>query len=300
VFTAPWTVRMEWARDDEYQMFEYCLPRGRRAGAQLHHRLAAFRQQVAAGEAAAIPAELDDRRAFANQFDYDPAANDRPAPPGPRVAPSRPQRQPLHRPRAPAVTDHHVARLQATASTRDVVVGRFSGLPGVSGLNGHARTVRLPLHPFDHAHAPPTRMTAGPSPSAVRAASGSRSSRVAKWRSPAGWRSRPPPPACRAPGRRRPGARRPACAGLAHVDRQRRLRIGERLPVELDLFARSRVRGDQSQPPGKAAQRQRHPRLAAAALAAVTPGQTRDRHAGGPAGFELLGGAGRRSPDRRP
>ena len=28
VFTAPWTVRMEWARDDEYQMFEYACHEG--------------------------------------------------------------------------------------------------------------------------------------------------------------------------------------------------------------------------------------------------------------------------------
>jgi hypothetical protein len=83
VFTAPWTVRMEWARDDEYQMFEYACHEG---DVQVRNYITAsraFRQQVAAGEAAAIPAELDDRARFANQFDYDPAANDRPAPPGP-------------------------------------------------------------------------------------------------------------------------------------------------------------------------------------------------------------------------
>jgi hypothetical protein len=81
VFTAPWTVRMEWARDDDYQMYEYACHEG---DVQVRNYITAsraYRQQVAAGETAAIPAELDDRARFARQFDYDPAANDRPAPP---------------------------------------------------------------------------------------------------------------------------------------------------------------------------------------------------------------------------
>jgi hypothetical protein len=83
VFTAPWTVRMEWAREDDYQMYEYACHEG---DVQVRNYITAsraYRQQVAAGETAAIPAELDDRARFANQFDYDPAANDRPAPSGP-------------------------------------------------------------------------------------------------------------------------------------------------------------------------------------------------------------------------
>jgi hypothetical protein len=86
------------------------------------------------------------------------------------------------------------------------------------------------------------------------------------------------------------------CRGLAHVDRQRRLRIGERPPVEVEIFAHASVRGDESQPPGKAAQRQRHPE---AGRGGAGSGDTRtDLHcdAGGPAGVELLG---RPAEDRR-
>ncbi len=42
---------------------------------------------------------------------------------------------------------------------------------------------------------------------------------------------------------------------LAHVDRQRRCRIGERPPVEFELFARAGMRGDERQPPREPAQR---------------------------------------------
>jgi hypothetical protein len=81
VFTAPWTVRMEWARDDNYQFYEYACHEG---NVQLRNYVTAsraYREQVARGESPAIPAEADDRARFARQFDYDPAANDRPAPP---------------------------------------------------------------------------------------------------------------------------------------------------------------------------------------------------------------------------
>ena len=92
VFTAPWTVRMEWARDDDYQFYEYACHEG---NVQLRNYVTAsraYREQVARGESPAIPAEADDRSRFARQFDYDPAANDRPAPPpgagGPPPAPA--------------------------------------------------------------------------------------------------------------------------------------------------------------------------------------------------------------------
>ncbi|HYD25154.1 MAG TPA: hypothetical protein VEB68_10180 [Croceibacterium sp.] len=81
VFTAPWTVRMEWARDDDYQFYEYACHEG---NVQLRNYVTAsraYREQVARGESPEIPAEADDRARFARQFDYDPAANDRPGPP---------------------------------------------------------------------------------------------------------------------------------------------------------------------------------------------------------------------------
>jgi hypothetical protein len=81
VFTQPWTVRMEWALDDGYQFFEYACHEG---DVQVRNYITAsraYRQQIARGETNAIPPQNDDRARFANQFDYDPAANDRPAPP---------------------------------------------------------------------------------------------------------------------------------------------------------------------------------------------------------------------------
>jgi hypothetical protein len=81
VFTKPWTVRMEWARDDKYEFFEYACHEG---DVQVRNYITAsraYRQQIARGETNAIPPQNDDRARFANQFDFDPAANDRPAPP---------------------------------------------------------------------------------------------------------------------------------------------------------------------------------------------------------------------------
>ena len=96
VFTAPWTVRSEWARDDDYVMYEYACHEG---DVQVRNYITAsraYREQIARGESAQIPVEQDDRSRFARQFDYDPAANDRPAPPpgagGPPPAPTPPPR----------------------------------------------------------------------------------------------------------------------------------------------------------------------------------------------------------------
>jgi hypothetical protein len=93
VFTAPWTVRMEWARDDDYQFYEYACHEG---DVQIRNYITAsraYREQIARGETPEIPAEQDDRARFAQQFDFDPAANDRPAPPGPPRGARAPQGQ---------------------------------------------------------------------------------------------------------------------------------------------------------------------------------------------------------------
>ena len=80
VFTAPWTVREEWARDDKYQFFEYACHEG---DVQVRNYITASRARRAALARGEKPpaTEVDDRLTFAKQFDYDPAANDRPAPP---------------------------------------------------------------------------------------------------------------------------------------------------------------------------------------------------------------------------
>ena len=81
VFTAPWTARFEWARDDSYQFFEYACLEGDVQVANYIKASRAERAQIAAGTRKADTAQQDSRTRFAGQFDYDPAANDRPGPP---------------------------------------------------------------------------------------------------------------------------------------------------------------------------------------------------------------------------
>jgi len=81
VFTAPWTARFEWARDDSYQFFEYACIEGDVQVANYIKASRAERAQIAAGTRKAETAQQDSRTRFAGQFDYDPAANDRPGPP---------------------------------------------------------------------------------------------------------------------------------------------------------------------------------------------------------------------------
>jgi hypothetical protein len=83
VFTKPWTARFEWARDDSYKFFEYACIEG---NVQVRNYITASRAErakIAAGEAKPESGAEDSRTRFAGQFDFDPAANDRPAPPGP-------------------------------------------------------------------------------------------------------------------------------------------------------------------------------------------------------------------------
>ena len=91
VFTAPWTARFEWARDDSYQFFEYACIEG---DVQVRNYITASRAErakIASGEAKPELGNADSRTRFAQQFDYDPAANDRPAFNGPpRAAPPPP------------------------------------------------------------------------------------------------------------------------------------------------------------------------------------------------------------------
>ena len=87
VFTHPWTARFEWARDDDYKFFEYACIEGDVQVANYIKASRAERALIASGQRKPEVGADDSRTRFAGQFDYDPAANDRPAPPpgaGPR------------------------------------------------------------------------------------------------------------------------------------------------------------------------------------------------------------------------
>jgi hypothetical protein len=81
VFTRPWTARFEWARDDSYQFFEYACFEGDVQVSGYIKSSRAERAQIAAGTRKPETGADDSRSRFAQQFDYDPAANDRPGPP---------------------------------------------------------------------------------------------------------------------------------------------------------------------------------------------------------------------------
>ncbi len=81
VYTKPWTARFQWARDDSYQFFEYACFEGDVQVSGYIKSSRAERAQIAAGTRKPETSQQDSRSRFAQQFDYDPAANDRPAPP---------------------------------------------------------------------------------------------------------------------------------------------------------------------------------------------------------------------------
>lgn len=72
VFTAPWTTRIEWTRDDDYQFFEYACHEGNVQVRNYITASRAHRADLAAG--IADPDEPDSRERFAQPFDRDPAA----------------------------------------------------------------------------------------------------------------------------------------------------------------------------------------------------------------------------------
>lgn len=85
VFVAPWTARLEWARDDNYKFFEYACHEG---DVQVRNYISssrAHRANIAAGKVTAK--EVDSRLRFAQPFDRDPAA-------APDNAPATPPRRP--------------------------------------------------------------------------------------------------------------------------------------------------------------------------------------------------------------
>ena len=71
-YTRPWTTRMEWTRDDGYQMYEYACHEGNLAmrGYILSSR--AQRAAIARGEQAPEAKDKDGRNRFTQPFDRDP------------------------------------------------------------------------------------------------------------------------------------------------------------------------------------------------------------------------------------
>ena len=80
VFTAPWTTRLEWIRDDGYQFFEYACHEGNYMPRDYISASRAKRRDIAAG--LVDPNAPDDRANWARIFDRDPAVAPPPAPPG--------------------------------------------------------------------------------------------------------------------------------------------------------------------------------------------------------------------------
>ncbi len=81
VYTAPWTTRTEWTRDDDYDFFEYACHEGNYMPRDYISASRAHRRDVSTGAAEAVTAQTDDRSRFAQQFDHDPGVGPRPARP---------------------------------------------------------------------------------------------------------------------------------------------------------------------------------------------------------------------------
>lgn len=80
-YTAPWTARIEWVRDDDYQFYEYACHEGNHAIRGYINSSRAKRRDLAAGTIQ--PETDDDRNRFIRPFDRDPAlAPPPPAAPG--------------------------------------------------------------------------------------------------------------------------------------------------------------------------------------------------------------------------
>ena len=82
VYTAPWTTRIEWTRDEDYQFFEYACHEGNYMPRDYISASRAQREKEARGEVEKVTVENDDRSRFSGQFDWDPGVGPRPAPPG--------------------------------------------------------------------------------------------------------------------------------------------------------------------------------------------------------------------------
>jgi hypothetical protein len=88
VYTAPWTARLDWTRDDKYEFFEYACAEGDEQVRNYITASKAHLQQIASGQVDPSK-ERDMRERYAQQFDTDPGTVTGPppgAPPGGRGA----------------------------------------------------------------------------------------------------------------------------------------------------------------------------------------------------------------------
>jgi hypothetical protein len=77
VYTAPWTARLEWARNDNYQFYEYACAEG---DVQVRNYITAslaHEKQIKEGQVDPSK-ERDMRQTYAQQFDFDPGTGPRP------------------------------------------------------------------------------------------------------------------------------------------------------------------------------------------------------------------------------
>ena len=81
VYVEPWTTRLAWTRDEEYQFYEYACHEGNYMPRDYISASRAQQARIAAGEEEAVTAENDDRSRFAQPFDHDPGIGPRPGPP---------------------------------------------------------------------------------------------------------------------------------------------------------------------------------------------------------------------------
>ena len=84
-YTAPWTTRIEWTRDDGYQFYEYACHEGNQAMRGYIVASKAERAAVARGEKKAETRAQDSRTRFLQAFDVDPGVA-KPAPASPPPA----------------------------------------------------------------------------------------------------------------------------------------------------------------------------------------------------------------------
>ena len=94
-FTAPWTTRMEWTRDDSYKFYEYACHEGNEAMRGYITADRAERAAVARGEKTTESPAKDSRTRFTQAFDRDAGL---PAPPPVAGAPATVEGRPATRP----------------------------------------------------------------------------------------------------------------------------------------------------------------------------------------------------------
>ncbi|MCL6252268.1 hypothetical protein M3P36_14595 [Altererythrobacter sp. KTW20L] len=82
VYTAPWTTRIQWTREDDYEFFEYACHEGNYMPRDYISASRAQQARIRAGEEEAVTAENDDRSRFAQPFDRDPGVAPPPPPAG--------------------------------------------------------------------------------------------------------------------------------------------------------------------------------------------------------------------------